>query len=58
MKILDKISLQKMLAQRKNCNKCLGRGYEFVISPHLDATKFRVVRPCSCVWQIVRTEED
>ena len=58
MKVLDKISLRKMLAQRENCPQCLGRGYSFVITPALDATKFRVIYPCSCVKQVVRIEEE
>jgi len=58
MKILDKVSVKQMLSRREKCNKCLGRGYELVVLPFLDARKFRGVRPCSCVWQIVRIEED
>ena len=58
MKILDEISLRKMLANRKKCRLCLGKGYVLVIVPHLDATKLRLVVPCGCVRQVVRIDED
>ena len=58
MKILDKISLKAMLSHRKNCRVCWGTGCVVSVSRDLDATKFREVRPCSCVKQIVRIEEE
>ena len=57
MKVLDKITLKAMLSKRKNCSKCLGKGYNLIILPHLDAAKYRGARPCDCVWQIVKVEE-
>ncbi len=58
MKILDKIKLKTMFKNRATCPRCLGRGYVLTIRPDLDASKFREVRPCLCVKQVVRIEED
>jgi hypothetical protein len=58
MKILDKISLREMLKRRTNCPICLGRGYVLEIVGSLDARRYRQVRPCTCVRQVVRIEED
>jgi len=57
VKVLDKVSLRKMLKGRVNCKLCLGKGYNLVIVPNLRADKFRVARPCKCVCQTVRIEE-
>lgn len=59
MKILDKITLRKMLAHRENCRYCGGKGYILHLDVLLDAKKFRVVYPCHvCIKQVVRIEED
>ena len=58
MKVLNKVSLREMLKFRATCPKCLGRGYQFVILGQLDAKKYCMVYPCSCVRQLVRIEED
>ena len=54
MELLDKVTIQNMLFRRKLCKRCWGRGYTLEIAPSLDATKFRLARPCGCVFQIVR----
>jgi len=58
MKILDKITIKSMLSNRSKCKQCLGKGYVTMVVPRLDATKFRVAVPCSCVKQVVRIEDD
>ena len=58
MKVLDKITLKELLRRRKNCTFCLGKGYLLYVHCGLDATKFREVRPCVCVRQVVRIDEE
>ncbi len=42
-----------VLKPNPKCKYCLGRGYIRTIVPELNAEKFRVLRPCSCVKAIV-----
>ncbi len=45
------------LKPKKNCRNCLGRGWIVTFRPDLDATKFREIRPCSCVKAVVQIGE-
>ena len=45
------------LKPKPNCKWCFGRGYVRVIPQHLDANKYRELRPCQCVKAIVELKE-
>ena len=53
LKIGEKIELKP----KPNCKWCFGRGYVRVIPQHLDANKYRELRPCQCVKAIVELKQ-
>ena len=46
------------LKPRKDCPQCGGCGYVALVRLDLDATKFREMRPCSCVKKVVKVKID
>ena len=44
------------LKPKKSCPACSGCGYVAYIRQDLDATKFREMRPCSCVKKVVKVK--
>ena len=49
LSVTDKIELKP----KPNCKYCLGKGYVRLVPTNLDASKYRELRPCSCVKAIV-----
>jgi len=45
------------LKPKPRCKDCLGRGYVRIIPTHLDANKYREIRPCHCVKAIVKLKD-
>jgi hypothetical protein len=41
------------LKPKPNCKYCFGKGYIKVIRPDLDASKYRELRPCSCIKAVI-----
>ena len=46
------------LKPKGSCPICGGCGYVAYIRQDLDASKFREMRPCSCVKKVVRVKGD
>lgn len=45
------------LEPKKNCKICFGRGYNRIIRQDLDASKYRELRPCTCVKAVVNVKD-
>jgi len=45
--------VEVILAPKKNCKVCLGKGWMRVLHPELPAVQYREVKPCACVGTYV-----
>jgi len=52
--IKEELQEEVKLKPNPNCKQCFGRGYVRTIDPHLNASIYRVLRPCSCVKAVIK----